>query len=238
MFDDKFLEGLPSNPKKALRKMCSQYIYYYNSTVNNLNDDTYENYLTDYAAIEAFLGVCGIHIDSVILTDKRESNIKLLLEYVQQVYRETGQVFQDDTLEQARDKFRSRFGVGFFYEFSEGDLGRIQTLVNELRDLIQHSEVFDANHKERLLKKLESMQKELHKKMPSLEKLWGFIGDAGVALGKFGSDAKPFVDRIREILQITWRTQARSEELPSATPLPLLSDKATDDCPKINKANP
>ena len=59
--------------------------------------------------------------------------------------------------------------------------------------------------------------------MSSLDKLWGLIGDVGVALGKFGKDAKPIVDRIREITMITWRTQARAEELPSATPLPLLS---------------
>ena len=59
--------------------------------------------------------------------------------------------------------------------------------------------------------------------MSSLDKLWGLIGEAGVVLGKFGRDAKPFVDRIREIAQIAWRTQARAEELPSGTPLPLLS---------------
>ena len=60
--------------------------------------------------------------------------------------------------------------------------------------------------------------------MSSLDRFWGLIGEAGVALGKFGQDAKPFVDRIREIAQIIWRTQARAEELPSGTPLPLLSD--------------
>jgi len=64
--------------------------------------------------------------------------------------------------------------------------------------------------------------------MSSLDKLWGLIGEAGVVLGKFGEDAKPFVDRIVEIAGITWRTQARAEELPSATPLPLLSNKKVE----------
>ena len=89
--------------------------------------------------------------------------------------------------------------------------------------------MFDAKHKERLLKKLEALQQELHKKVSSLDKLWGLIGEAGVALGKFGKDAKPFVDRIREIAQITWRTQARAEELPSGTTLPLLTDRSRDE---------
>ncbi|MBI4826866.1 MAG: hypothetical protein HY807_10680 [Nitrospirae bacterium] len=46
---------------------------------------------------------------------------------------------------------------------------------------------------------------------------------------KFGDDAKPFVDRIREIADIVWRTQARAEELPSSTPTPLIT--SADDNP-------
>lgn len=88
--------------------------------------------------------------------------------------------------------------------------------------------MFDAKHKDRVLKRLEALQREVHKKMSNLDKLWSLVGDAGVALGKFGSDAKPFVDRIREIAQIVWRTQARAEELPSGTPLPLLTEGETD----------
>ena len=65
--------------------------------------------------------------------------------------------------------------------------------------------------------------------MSNLDRLWGLIGEAGVVLGKFGKDAKPLVDRIREITQIAWRTQARAEELPSGTTLPLLSDVKQED---------
>lgn len=60
--------------------------------------------------------------------------------------------------------------------------------------------------------------------MSSLDKFWGLVGDAGVVIGKFGKDAKPMVDRIREITQIIWSIQARAEELPSNTMMPLLSD--------------
>ncbi len=59
--------------------------------------------------------------------------------------------------------------------------------------------------------------------MTSIDKMFGLFLDAGVAMGKFGTNAKPFVDPIKEILQIIWRTQVRAEELPSGTSLPLLS---------------
>lgn len=110
----------------------------------------------------------------------------------------------------------------FIYEFSEGDLHRIQDIINQLREQITSCELFEQDHKQRLLKRLEKLQGELHKKMSDLDRFWGLIGDAGVALGKFGEDAKPIVDLIKELTGIAWNTQSRAEELPSGTPVPLL----------------
>lgn len=75
---------------------------------------------------------------------------------------------------------------------------------------------------------MERLQSELHKKGSDLDKFWGLIGDAGVAIGKFGKDAKPFVDRIREITGIVWRTQSAAEELPSGTKIPFLDSDETE----------
>ncbi|WP_322009276.1 hypothetical protein [Paraburkholderia sp. J12] len=119
-------------------------------------------------------------------------------------------------------------GAGFAYEFSQGDLDRVQHLVNELRELISASDNFEEKHQRRLLMRLEKLQTELHKRMSDLDHLWGLVGDAGVALGKLGKDAKPIIDRVREITTITWRTQARSEELPSDAPIPQLEDQSDD----------
>ena len=69
----------------------------------------------------------------------------------------------------------------------------------------------------------------MHKKISNLDRFWGLIGDAGVAIGKFGNDAKPIVDRIKEIADIVWRNQARSEELPSGTKIPFLSTKTNNE---------
>lgn len=79
------------------------------------------------------------------------------------------------------------------------------------------------------MKRLEGLQKEMHKKMSNLDKFWGLVGDAGVVLGKFGKDAKPFTDRIRDIMQIVWRTQSITEELPSDSRLAMLENIGKDD---------
>ena len=115
-------------------------------------------------------------------------------------------------------------GKAFAYEFSDGDLEQIQKSINALRDLVAASDFFGVNHKSRLLKRIERLQQELHKKQSDLDHFWGLVGDAGVVLGKFGSDAKPFVDLIKEITNVVWRTQARAEELPSDSKPALLSN--------------
>ncbi|MFJ5490297.1 hypothetical protein ACIPT9_03300 [Pectobacterium carotovorum] len=117
---------------------------------------------------------------------------------------------------------------GFFYEFTDGDLNRIQLIINELREYISDSELFEDNHRGRLLKRLEALQSEMHKKMSDIDRIWGLVGDAGVVIGKFGKNSKPFVDRIKELSQIAWKTQARAEELPSSSVNPLLERKNGD----------
>tara|TARA_R110000772_G_scaffold105596_1_gene207331 strand:- start:96 stop:899 length:804 start_codon:yes stop_codon:yes gene_type:complete len=114
---------------------------------------------------------------------------------------------------------------GFFYEFTDGDLDRIQELINDLRKEITASELFEDSHRRRLLRRLEAMQSEMHKKMSDVDRIWGLVGDAGIVIGKFGKDAKPFVDRIKELSQIAWKTQARAEELPSSSQNPLLGSE-------------
>lgn len=125
-----------------------------------------------------------------------------------------------------KNRLVQRLSGGFYYEFSEGDLSKIQSLINELREKISASTDFDPNHRQRLLKRLEAIQREIHKKVADMDRLWGLVGDAGVAMGKFGENAKPIVDRIKEIAEIVWRTQARAEELPSGSSFPLLGSSA------------
>lgn len=143
----------------------------------------------------------------------------------QEILKSYYQLTEDDQkIANFKGKFATMIGKSFVYEFTEGDLKKIQELLNELRGLVSDSHLFEDTHRRRLLKRLEKLQQELHKKQSDLDHFWGLVGDAGVALGKFGKDAKPIVDRIREITHIVWRTQTRAEELPSGSLPPLLTN--------------
>lgn len=230
MYDEAFLNSLPNDPYEAAKALCSKFLEEHRKfPTNSHRSKSYDKYIEAFAATEAFLNATGLSFPIPSLTKQRIDNIERIATFFSELRKMLDEREVDLTLVNAREKYSKSFGTVFIYQFSDGDLTRIQQLVNELRDTITESELFDAKHKQRILNKLEGLQSELHKKMSSLDRLWGLIGEAGVALGKFGQDAKPLVDRIREIAQITWSTQARAEELPSGTTLPLLSDGKQED---------
>lgn len=125
-------------------------------------------------------------------------------------------------LEALKKSFGITLANGFAYEFTDGDLNRIQDLINELRGLLASDSALDDGHKRRLLKRLEELQKELHKKVSDLSHFYSLMGDFGIATGKLGKDAKPFTDRIGELLKFAWKAQARAEQLPSSAENPML----------------
>lgn len=136
-------------------------------------------------------------------------------------------------VESLRSHFKTSLGSGFSYEFSQGDLERVQLLINQIREFITETNGLEKDHQRRLLSRLEKLQSEMHKRVSDLDRFWGLIGDAGVVLGKLGTDAKPIVDRIKEIADIVWQTQSRAEELPSGTQIPMLENKPNTDDEKI-----
>ncbi len=131
-------------------------------------------------------------------------------------------------IKQYSDKYRAAFS-GALYELDEPEVKRIQALTNQLRDLVTASEDFEEKHRRRILDRIEKLQAELNHKMSNLDRFWGLIGDAGVAVGKFGTNAKPFVDLIREIAEIIWKVQARDAELPEPGGLPQLGGSEEGD---------
>lgn len=202
----------------------------------NMSDDDQEWHDSDYLALlEAYALVVEI-IDSRLLkitrppfdiSGSKKDDCKRINEYLTALEEYCVSEASKLRVESLRTHFKAFLSSGFSYEFSQGDLERIQVLINQVRDLISNSNGLEIEHQRRLLARLEKLQTELHKKVSDLDRFWGLIGDAGVVLGKLGQDAKPIVDRVKEIADIVWQTQSRAEELPSGTQIPLLTSKPT-----------
>lgn len=98
-----------------------------------------------------------------------------------------------------------------------------------MRELLTKSEHIERKHKNRLLKKLEALQAELHKKMSNFDRFWGFWVDASIYLAICGQNVQPFLDKAAQLLGIIAKVQAMAQGIPSIPMLPqqLLPDSDT-----------
>ncbi|MBI5325836.1 MAG: hypothetical protein HZB41_11295 [Ignavibacteriae bacterium] len=230
IYTNEFFNDLPDDTIES----CKILIEYFK---NNKYDKyhslySYNFYLEAFAILEIFIKANEIFKTSIpIIEEIREesTNVDIINTFYEDIKNELKNIESENSYEEMKSMAITKFEGLFSYKFTDGDLKRIQELINELRDLITESQLFDFKHKQRLLNKLEKLQKELHKKMSSIDHFWSLLGDAGIAIGKFGNDAKPFVERIDEITRIIWRTQAQAEELPSGFSFPLLKKTNLDD---------
>lgn len=225
MFDEVILDALSDEPITALRQLCLHFI---NETQKKSDDLEYEDYLNAFGTFQAIAEAHDFDFAYPVLDGPRAITIGKISEFFRRAFLDLDGRLTRLLIEKAKADATKRIKKGFKYEFSDADMRRIQELINELRDRVSNSEIIDADHKSRLLRRLEAVQAELHKRVSDLDRFWGLIGDAGVVLGKFGKDVKPIVDRIKEIAQITWQTQARSEQLPTGSKLPKLNDDGED----------
>lgn len=225
LFDESFIDRVKASPIEGANDACSAVLDRLGGTVD-WEDRDYGDLMEVYALLEG-LTAAGLLVLSVmppILIESYEADRGELYKYVKAVREDLISQMAMSHLDAMKARYIHAFSNSFSYEFSAGDLEKIQITINELRQLIADSVLLESGHRQRLLKRLEKLQAEMHKKVSDLDRFWGFVGDAGVVLGKLGMDAKPIVDRITEIVRIVWRTQARAEELPSGSPVPMLGE--------------
>lgn len=229
MLDQEFIENIKIYPEEYLVKA----IKFYRSQMSNDPQEWHEIDLDALMSIYALLSevkdskILEFQLPHVDFTNSMSENCMNLNGAVLDVEDEIASVSTKAKMMRIKDSFKKSLGNNFFYEFTDGDLKTIQELINDLREKIIQEINLEEEHKSRLLKRLERLQRELHKKVSDLDMFWGLIGDAGIVLGKLGTDAKPFVDRVREIANIVWRTQAQTEQLPSGTTPPLIRETDT-----------
>ncbi len=225
LFTEEFLVTIDENPVAAISYAC-------NESLNTLSKfgtqawtpEEHEILMETSALIDLIVESNDLHSDYSIPESISDINqdCKQLSDYITAVKNEFMGKATELKIKIYKNRYRAFLKSSFSYEFSQGDLNRIQTLINELRSHIEENTNLEPNHKLRRLKRLENLQSELHKRVSNLDSFWGMVGDAGIVLGKLGKDAKPIVDRIKEMSEIVWRTQARTEELPSDSPNPML----------------
>ena len=97
------------------------------------------------------------------------------------------------------DEYMSLFNRAAVYQFSDPDFQRVQELTAELGDLFRRSALIGEEQKRKLLRRLEAMRAEFHRKTNDIDRFWGFMGEAGIAMRKYGQDLEPIAQRVLEL---------------------------------------
>ncbi|KIY38013.1 hypothetical protein TZ03_24830 [Pseudomonas sp. 10-1B] len=220
---DHILETIQTTPEQAALSAC-EYALEAVEQSPGWGKGEHEQLLEAYALISAMEDANLIRVYASVgnIDGDRPSACVALSEYLNSICAEMEQELANNRLQAMKSKFANIVSNGFSYEFTEGDVNRIQVLINELRTLISDNTELEDQHKRRLLKRLEKLQSEMHKKMSDLDHFYGLTVEGSVMLKKVGGNLKPIVDRISEITKITWATQSRAEDLPSGSEPPLL----------------
>lgn len=226
-FDDDFIKSLPDDPYSAIGKICKKYQTLYSSFSDQKN--LYPLIVEFYGLIDAYAEAFALEISMPEFEGDFSDDTKNAENFVEYLSSKVSREMGQNTFERFRDIFSVKLSKVFHYEFSEGDLEKIQGLLNELRTLISKSKDLGEDHKSRLLRRLEKLQSELHKKVSDLDRFWGFFIDASIVVGQMGENAKPMIDLIQKIVRIIWPTQTRAYELPSDLPFKLLGQSQEDD---------
>jgi len=94
-------------------------------------------------------------------------------------------------------------------------LSEVQLKINELRDIVNTSELFDNNHKNRLLKIIEKLQREINQPVPNYDLALAGTIRLARTLGKSGQEIKPLTDRIKDLFGIFSQADSGILRLPS-----------------------
>lgn len=224
-FDESFIEALPDNPELAGKEILDALIHFHKNLPGDEEVNHYDDYLRTFTLLCVFAESHGIYLPIPLFSVNVKDNILRIVQFFSNARAPIIQKFASGNTDKYKTVIERKFGKRFHYQFSDGDIKRIQVLINELREIIKDTESLDIDHRTRLLKRLEKLQSELHKTVSDLDRFWGLLIEGSIVLKKIGENAKPIVDRIQEIINIVWRVQARAEELPSNVPLELPSSE-------------
>jgi len=201
-FPAKTLSGLPAENVEALAVLCAEFERF-DGFARQLPEH-HNDYVESLSILKAFAMARDSKLEPFPeIGPQRHQNISNITAYFAQL---RGVVRTELSSRHARGYFESKteeyislFSKLAVYEFSEADFKRVHDLVNELRDLIRDSSLITDEHKRRLLRKLEAMRGELYQKTSDIDRFWGFIGEAGIAMRKFGADLGPISERVLEL---------------------------------------
>lgn len=234
MFSEEFLSQLADNPVLGLQQLIEKFNEWETRNRAKLNktpdfDGAYPDMVRAYAVLQAYSEAheLGISFPELNINNKEENVGNIIKAYhhgAKNVVTQLKMIEDKLDFETLKEEYVQKFGNCFAFQFSDGDLSKTQSLLKQLEQIVDSAEYLDDCDTLRLKDRVNRSLHVLHKKSVNLDPIWGLIGDAGVVISRYGSQADSIANRIFEIIEIIWRTQAITENLESGINNPFLGD--------------
>lgn len=204
-FPVKMLSHLPADNFEALAALCTEFERF-DGHARQLPEH-HDDYVEALGILRAFAAARDAQLESLPeIGPQRHQNIANITAYFGRlrtnVRSELTKRHARGYFEVKTEEYLSLFSRVPMYEFPEPDFQRAQVLINELRELLHASALLGDDQRRRLVRKLDATRGELHKKTTDIDRFWGFLGEASIAMRKFGADLEPISHRVLELARI------------------------------------
>jgi len=200
MFDEEFLRNLPDDNIFALEKLCQN--FFENPKSKGYSQDNYDEYLQAFGTIYPIAKEAVSKLPEISFGANKRNNFEQIVSFFNYVNDFVIQYNTNKLVQKAQNDFQAIRGKIVYYEFQEDDFEEIQNHINELRIIIDGSELLSEDHKLRLLKRLEKVQLELHKRVSDVDRFLGLLLDVNIIVRDLGENAKPFMEITKNISKI------------------------------------
>lgn len=232
---DTFINNLPENPLEAGLMICDTFMDF-NAQFDEDEDQEkeFKEYIRYYTLLKAFKESYGDKFPETreiesLEGDSAGTDKQAIMEEIATAFDEFKEVLTtieigtllDNSFDKYKEVLLVKFGKSFSYEFSQGDMDQVNSLLGELKKLITDSKNLKPPHKQRLNKKIMTQELSLQKKITDLDGYWGLMGDMLILKMRFGSAVNDIQEKFWTLFEVVWRTQARGEELPSDQAMPF-----------------
>jgi hypothetical protein len=233
IIDDSFINSLPSNKLLAESEIINAFMNLMNnSSIAQNKQQYYEDFIEIFGFYQVFAEQNQLEVAFPKLTLDKKINIGLIIRFFEtrnkEIERDVLEFNQERILYEKKSQFRTILEDVTIFDLTDRELRIINRLIDELLDIISETKEINGYHSNKLVKRLNSLINILNTKIRSFDQFWALIGDGAILLGKFKGKAKPVVEKIKEIINVVWKIQARCEDLTSDVPMMVLSFKDVD----------
>jgi len=220
--DNNFINRLPENiifAEKVIIDTFNQTLDVYSMSEDK--SGFYEDFIEIYSFYQVYAEKNNLDVAFPKLGTNLQNNLELIISFFRNrsriVLKKIEKFANEKIIEDKKSKFKSILYDDYIYVFEPEELKMLKFYATQLKQLISDNRYLKVSYQQRLGKRIDKIIKETNIEMNSFDNFWGFVGEAGIIIGKTNNHCNEIIEKIKEIVHLIWKVQARSEQLITET---------------------